>query len=80
MKVTIKDQETQEQELTFPVLMCMPVKDRTLITLFTSLCGGVCLFDSHNCCLVGTYTEDWVEATNKDFWKKYEGTIELSND
>lgn len=80
MKVNIKGQETQEQELTFPVLMCKPVKDRTLITLFTSLRGGVCLVDSDNSCNIGVYEEDWIEATNERCWKKYEGAIELSND
>jgi hypothetical protein len=80
MKSVIKGNvEEKQEELVFPVLIeSTPVTG--LVVLFTSADAGMVVADKstyrYN---IGHYFDYWIEATNKEEWKKFTGTVELSN-
>ena len=82
MKSVIKSGEEQQEELVYPVLMeyINPVKGQ-LVVLFISEKTGACVVDTNTDNYIGVGLESvWERATNPRYWKKFTGTIELSNE
>lgn len=81
MKSVIKNNvEDKQEELVFPVLMeLLHPKAGKLIVLFTNTTEGTCMVDSNGHWNLGEWCNDYLRATDETVWKKFTGTIELSN-
>lgn len=70
MKISINKKESDD--LSFPVVM-EHVKDGHLV-LFTEPTTGILLDNSF------TSVTTWIEHTDTEVWKKFKGTVTLSNE
>lgn len=75
MKSKIIKEIQKSEQITYPVLM----QDTTFgaVVLFSSENKGVVVHGMGNY-KMGYHYSHWT-ATNKEYWKKFQGTIEISN-
>ena len=81
MKSVIKGVSEEKQgELVFPVLMeSVTAKNGTLVVLFTGEENGMCIVSTNAQRKLGEWDDDWAYASDTSEWKKFTGTVELSN-
>ena len=79
MKVTVKIAEVKNEKTKYPVLMRSNATGNEVVYLFINNTTGVCVVGDNGFNKVGTYDDDLISATNRDIWKKFEGTITLEN-
>jgi hypothetical protein len=69
---------TKQQTSTYPVLMQAQASKR--VVLFTdATTGTVVNVNNSATSKIGDYSKTWTKST-RDNWKRYDGTVELSND
>ncbi|NRA81674.1 MAG: hypothetical protein HRU18_26035 [Pseudoalteromonas sp.] len=66
------------RELNFPILMESLTTDT--VVLFTSEKTGTVVKKGEDIDEVGYYSRVWLEASNTEYWKVFEGELRLSND
>ena len=77
MKINIIENDTEwDDSLQYPVIM-QSVVQKDLLVLFTSKNEGIALKNYNHPIKI---SNNWNSATTKIYRKKFEGTIELSND
>lgn len=76
MKVEIKNEKENEQEIAYPILM--KSKTCSIVVLFTDQIHGVCLKPSK----IREIGEGgtWVKCTDETEWQKFTGEIIIKND
>ena len=84
MKVTIQSiTPPQKKELTYPILMeaIFPngIDNRKLIVHFTGPTSGMVFYDSKQTYIAFKGSENWINATNEDEWKRFEDKLILEN-
>ena len=84
MKSVIKGvSEDKQEELVFPVLMeYVGHGDGMFVLLFTGNTTGVVVYSKNPNRYVGELYNEWEEIYGKysdSYWKKFTGTVELSN-
>lgn len=78
MKVEIKNKKEEAKDIKFPVLMEGINSKR--VVLFNGEREGVVLLKGTDSKYIGYYSDNWLECTNTDYWKPFNGIIELSNE
>ncbi len=84
MKSTIIPNTSEsEQPLKYPILMEHP--HYKCVVLFHSEQAGIIVHEGRKdsggkpVYYLGFHSPNWISPTNKEFWKPFEGKIELSN-
>ena len=67
-----------KKELDFPILMEAVSSGK--MVLFTSEKAGTVVEISSSSDEVGYYSDRWIDASNTEYWKVFEGELRLSND
>ena len=78
MKVTVSDnQSQQEKEIKFPVLM-QRVGDGNIIVLFLSKKVGIVIASDSQRVVVGSYSDDYLLFDDRDTWKPLPNGVKIT--